>query len=146
MSPVGFEPAIPAGERLQTLALDRSATGIGTVALISYKNSTAVAFSQYFHNCNVFIYIFMLHLSEGRACGDSETSHIINLFLFHTPTKLISPPLTSSFFPFPLLFYILLCTVYYVLHLTPFSLFLFSMLMVAVYVLLFICFVSNCLV
>jgi hypothetical protein len=25
-----FEPAIPAGERLQTLALDRSATGIGT--------------------------------------------------------------------------------------------------------------------
>ena len=29
MSPAGFEPAIPAGDRLQTLALDRSATGIG---------------------------------------------------------------------------------------------------------------------
>ena len=28
MSPAGFEPAIPAGERLQTHALDRSATGI----------------------------------------------------------------------------------------------------------------------
>ena len=30
MSQAGFEPAIPAGERLQTRALDRSATGIGT--------------------------------------------------------------------------------------------------------------------
>jgi hypothetical protein len=29
MPPVGFEPAIPAAERLQTHALDRSATGIG---------------------------------------------------------------------------------------------------------------------
>jgi hypothetical protein len=30
---MGFEPAIPAGERLQTHALDRSATGIGRVLL-----------------------------------------------------------------------------------------------------------------
>jgi hypothetical protein len=29
MPPAGYEPAIPAGERLQTHALDRSATGIG---------------------------------------------------------------------------------------------------------------------
>ena len=29
MPPAGFEPAIPEGERLQTLTLDRSATGIG---------------------------------------------------------------------------------------------------------------------
>jgi hypothetical protein len=29
MPPSGFEPAIPAGERLQTHALDRSATVIG---------------------------------------------------------------------------------------------------------------------
>ena len=29
MPPAGFEPAIPAGDRLQTLALDRSASGIG---------------------------------------------------------------------------------------------------------------------
>ena len=28
MPPAGFQPAIPAGERLQTYALDRSATGI----------------------------------------------------------------------------------------------------------------------
>jgi hypothetical protein len=29
MPPAGFEAAIPAGDRPQTLALDRSATGIG---------------------------------------------------------------------------------------------------------------------
>jgi len=30
MSPVGFEPTISAGERMQTFPLDRAATGIGT--------------------------------------------------------------------------------------------------------------------
>ena len=30
MPPVAFEPTIPAGERPQTHALDRAATGIGT--------------------------------------------------------------------------------------------------------------------
>ena len=29
MPPAGFEPAVPASDRPQTLALDRSATGIG---------------------------------------------------------------------------------------------------------------------
>ena len=29
MPPVGFEPTISAGERAQTYALDRAATGIG---------------------------------------------------------------------------------------------------------------------
>jgi hypothetical protein len=29
MSPVGFEPTIPAGERPQTYVLDREATGTG---------------------------------------------------------------------------------------------------------------------
>jgi hypothetical protein len=33
MLPVGFEPTISAGERPQTLALDRAATGIGLVQL-----------------------------------------------------------------------------------------------------------------
>jgi hypothetical protein len=33
MSPVGFEPTIPASERPQTHALDRAATGIGTLDL-----------------------------------------------------------------------------------------------------------------
>ena len=32
MPPVGFEPTVSAGERLQTYALDRAATGTGTHA------------------------------------------------------------------------------------------------------------------
>ena len=32
----GFEPAIPEGERLQTHALDRSATGIGYLQLLQH--------------------------------------------------------------------------------------------------------------
>ena len=32
MPPVGFEPTIPAGERPQTYALDRAATGTGLFA------------------------------------------------------------------------------------------------------------------
>ena len=35
MPPAGFEPAIPAGERLQTHALDRSATGIGDLFILT---------------------------------------------------------------------------------------------------------------
>jgi hypothetical protein len=38
MPPAGFEPAIPAGERLQTHALDRSATGIGFLLLLLLEN------------------------------------------------------------------------------------------------------------
>ena len=42
MPPAGFEPAIPAGERLQTHALDRSATGI-----ISFHYSIVKCYSAY---------------------------------------------------------------------------------------------------
>jgi len=38
MPSTGFEPAIPGSERLQTHALDRSATGIGCLAYISNLN------------------------------------------------------------------------------------------------------------
>ena len=34
MPPVGFEPTILAGERPQTYALDRAATGIGIVNIL----------------------------------------------------------------------------------------------------------------
>ena len=37
MSAVGFEPTILAGERPQTYALDRAATGTGAVATHSHK-------------------------------------------------------------------------------------------------------------
>ena len=35
MAPVGFEPAVSAGERPKTYALDRAATGIGMRAIWS---------------------------------------------------------------------------------------------------------------
>jgi hypothetical protein len=35
MPPAGFEPAIPAGEQLQTHVLDSSATGIGLTVIIN---------------------------------------------------------------------------------------------------------------
>jgi len=39
MPPVGFEPTISAGERPQTYALDRAATGIGrnTIRFTKYR-------------------------------------------------------------------------------------------------------------
>jgi len=40
-SPVGFEPAIPAGERPQTDALDGAATGTGLLCTVHVKISTA---------------------------------------------------------------------------------------------------------
>jgi len=37
MSPMEFEPTISAGERLQTYALDRAATGTGSILNYSLK-------------------------------------------------------------------------------------------------------------
>jgi hypothetical protein len=46
----GFKPAIPAGERLQTHALDRSATGIGNYTqLIIKKLGTFPANGLFFY-------------------------------------------------------------------------------------------------
>jgi hypothetical protein len=44
MPPAGPEPAIPAGERLQTHALDRSVTGIGTVECLLVLQTDSTAF------------------------------------------------------------------------------------------------------
>ena len=41
MPPTGFEPTIPPGERPQTHALDRAATGTGTEALRYVANVLA---------------------------------------------------------------------------------------------------------
>ena len=43
MLPARFEPAIPASERPQTHALDRSATGIGVKAVRLYLLSKALS-------------------------------------------------------------------------------------------------------
>ena len=37
MPPVGFEPKISAGERPQTYAVDRAATGTGCIVYYAYK-------------------------------------------------------------------------------------------------------------
>ena len=37
MAPVGFEPTISAGERPQTYALDRAATGTGNLSLFRLR-------------------------------------------------------------------------------------------------------------
>ena len=39
MLPVGFEPTISAGERPQTYALDRAATGTGLIESLLFANS-----------------------------------------------------------------------------------------------------------
>ena len=43
MPPVGFEPTIPASERLQTYALDRAAAGIGQNTRTDYHKSDVVS-------------------------------------------------------------------------------------------------------
>jgi len=45
MPPVGFEPAIPAGERSQTYALDRAAIETGPEMIYKGLNNTASATS-----------------------------------------------------------------------------------------------------
>ena len=44
MPPVGFEPTISAGERPQTYALDRAATGIGSVPSRPVKKNPHYAY------------------------------------------------------------------------------------------------------
>ena len=41
MAPVGFEPTITAGERPQTYALDRVATGTGNILLLQTTKTLA---------------------------------------------------------------------------------------------------------
>jgi len=45
MPPVGFEPTISAGERPQTYALDRAATGFGIIQIIQVKIHTSYLIS-----------------------------------------------------------------------------------------------------
>ena len=47
MPPVGFEPTISAGERPQTRALDRTATGTGTGTILCGFNSRTAAIHRF---------------------------------------------------------------------------------------------------
>jgi hypothetical protein len=50
MPPVGFEPTIPASELAQTHALERVATGIGTLMYINTRTHTHT-------HTDIYIYI-----------------------------------------------------------------------------------------
>jgi hypothetical protein len=51
MHPVGFEPTISAGERPQTYALDRAATGTG--------------------NIRIYMYVYIYSVQEGEQVNTS---------------------------------------------------------------------------
>ena len=73
MPPVGFEPAIPAGERAQTHALDRAATGTGAPFLVLPSSLkviplTLVQLFQFFMNlkfCAQTFYCLSLFTKEN---------------------------------------------------------------------------------
>ena len=54
MPPVGFEPTISAGERPQTYALDRAATGTGISLNVSYINLTLIVI-KHRHSIAAFV-------------------------------------------------------------------------------------------
>ena len=56
MTPMGFEPTIPAGELPQTYALDRAATGTG---------------SSIFNDRN-FVYFFIYFSVGMTGCGQTD--------------------------------------------------------------------------
>ena len=61
MPPVGFEPTISAGERPQTYALDRAATGTGTNNITRTKyiaNIPNIKTSKSYTNAEVCISLF----------------------------------------------------------------------------------------
>ena len=47
MPPVGFEPTISAGERPQTYALDRAATGTGTLVRMEDKKGKSFPYTRH---------------------------------------------------------------------------------------------------
>ena len=52
MPPVGFEPTISAGERPQTYALERAATGTGTTTTTTTTTTTATTTTNNNNNNN----------------------------------------------------------------------------------------------
>jgi hypothetical protein len=69
MPPAGLKPSIPANERLQTQALDRAATGISSICVLSYnKNVNWIIIISFFSLFLLFpsicihlcIYVFVL--------------------------------------------------------------------------------------
>jgi hypothetical protein len=79
-SPAEFEPAIPAGERLQTHALDRSDIEIGFTKLISVqKHHMPISCNK----CKIYKqkYVYARWIKNGCNCGDFCRIHNQNIFV-----------------------------------------------------------------
>ena len=78
MPPVGFEPSILAGDRLQIHALDRSATGIGNNNYYSIKYITFLKHYFLILLSNVgrvqFVYNKFYHLQE-KICNKCKEDY-----------------------------------------------------------------------
>ena len=70
MPPVGFEPTISAGERLQIYALDRAATGTGKTRWLEWKKQTWQFYRSYF--------VLSLSLSFHMPCLSRLFSAVLN--------------------------------------------------------------------
>ena len=84
MPPVGFEPTVSAGERQQTYALDRAATGTGTLRQIKHKNCLQKAYNDghAFYMSGLISYTH-LHGSPGKTSA-FETSAATTNTASHT--------------------------------------------------------------
>jgi len=79
MPPVGFEPAISAGERPQTYALDRAATGTDIDDSIPpYAQQTIACCVELMHVCHIklFLEIKIHPLHAMTAYSDRSTSPV----------------------------------------------------------------------
>ena len=77
MPPVGFEPTISPGERPQTYALDRAATGTGIMFIILCVNSV-VFWMQWFWN---FLYVIQKRKSQWPCDPHSITQPPLVCFI-----------------------------------------------------------------
>ena len=72
MPPAGFEPAIPAGDRPQTHALDRSATGIGLTRTSAYFNAHKLLLNRPKNAENKCVCRTNKHLKEDKFTNHSN--------------------------------------------------------------------------
>ena len=60
MPPVGFEPTISTGERTQTYALDRAATGTGKIIKLYALNINTLLYFLLKHKINAFTKLIII--------------------------------------------------------------------------------------
>ena len=96
MPPVEFKPAISAGERPQTYALDRAATGTDTDGSVPlYTQQTIACCVKLMHVCHIqlFLEIKIHPLHAVTAYSERSTSPVtLNLMKYST----LRPGLTAE--------------------------------------------------